>query len=204
MANRSYLYAIDFDRTKSNRQPGEKINGLSEYPYAIPLAYQILVSQDTQGAPSIIWDYEHPIAIQGDYSKGKQKLFDFLAQLRQEDLFEAIELENQIDTAHAFLNQKQLRHVLLECCEIYSLEEGTLEDQNKAWVEKLEGIDELIENQVKEFRAIKTKIEILRAENQASEKENVVTKIQELEQQMWNSLGINYWDDLLYYHFDKE
>lgn len=57
MANKNYLFGIDFDRTKGEGKDGEKNFGLSEYPYSIPLPYKIMVSQDAKVSRSINWDY---------------------------------------------------------------------------------------------------------------------------------------------------
>lgn len=94
MANRSYLYAIDFDRRQKERD-NKKIFGLSECNYTIPLAYKTLVSQDSKISHSINWDYEYPIAIQGDFEKGKQKLMIFLDQLSKSELFDSSELRKK-------------------------------------------------------------------------------------------------------------
>ncbi len=186
MANRSYLFAIDFDRTKEERKKGDKIFGLSEYPYSIPLSYKILISQDTKISNSINWDYEHPIAIQGDFEKGKQKLLDFLTKLEKEELFDNAELEKQINETRDFLNSHQLKNIILECGEIYQMGCEKLEEQNQELFNDILNIESQIKQYLKDFREMNK------------------NKTEDTEQEMWNMLGINYWSEVLYYHFDNE
>src|SRR5690606_20886133 len=165
MANRSYLYAIDFDRTKGERKEGEKIFGLSEYSYSIPLSYKILVSQESKLSNSINWDYEHPIAIQGDFEKGKQRLIDFLMILQSENLFDKTELEKQINKTKEFLNNHQLQNIILECGEIYDMGDGELEDQNKElFDEDIMNIESQIDEYLNDFRSMNKTIQTLKNE----------------------------------------
>ena len=222
MANRSYLYSIDFDRTKGERKTGEKIFGLSEYNYSIPLSYKILVSQDSKISKSINWDYEHPIAVQGDFEKGKNRLLDFLKELQGENLFDNQELQKQITETQIFLNNHQLKYIILECGEIYEMGDGELEDQNKVLFDKdIAKIENHIKEYLSEFRSMNETVQSLKNEiSDLSKPKGFIskifssdnsTKIQELEkkiknieQENWNMLGINYWSDILYFHFDNE
>ena len=222
MANRSYLYSLEFDRTKGDRKEGEKIIGLSECPYAIPLSYKILVSQDAKESKSINWDYEHPIAIIADFKKGKEKLYDFLSTLSTQDLFDRDELQNQIDTTKQFLDSVNLKFVILECGEIYELAEEELEIQNKELYEKeVLKIDEQIHQYLKNFKEMKGSISRLKSEieklskpkgifskmfssDKSKEIEALEKELKEEELEMWNMLGINYWSNVLYYHFENE
>lgn len=222
MANRSYLYSIDFDRTQGDRKEGEKILGLSEYPYSIPLSYKILVSQNSKISNSINWDYEHPIAIQGNFEKGKQKLLDFLMKLQSENLFNKTELEKQINETKDFLNSHQLQNIILECGEIYEMGDGELEDQNKElFDEDIVNIESQIKEYLNDFRSMNETIQTLKNEisdlskpkgflskifssDNSAKVEELEKKIKNLEQEKWNILGVNYWADILYYHFENE
>jgi hypothetical protein len=222
MANRSYLYSIDFDRTKGERKAGEKILGLSEYSYSIPLSYKILVSQDSKISKSINWDYEHPIAIQGNFIKGKQKLLDFLMKLQSENLFDTLELEKQINETRTFLNSHQLENIILECGEIYEMGDRELEDQNKElFDEDIVKIESQITEYLNDFKSMNETVQNLKNEiSDLSKSKGFLskifssdnsTKIKELEkkiinieQEKWNMLGVNYWSDILYFHFDNE
>ena len=222
MANRSYLYALDFDRTKGTREKGEKIFGLSEYPYSIPLSYKILVSQDSKNSYSINWDYEHPIAIQGNFEKGKQKLVEFLSKLENENIFDKSELEKQISETKEFLNEHKLANIILECGEIYEMGNEELEEQNRKLLEEeILKIDEKLEEVIADFKQEKMNILNLRSEiiklskprsffqklfssDKTSEIQKLEETVKNKEQEMWNTLGINYWSDVLYFHFDNE
>ena len=222
MANRSYLYSIDFDATKGERKNGEKIFGLSEFAYYIPLSFKILVSQDAQVSNSIIWDNEHPIAIQGNFEKGKRKLLDFLAQLQNKKFFNRTELNKQITETLEFLNSHQLQNIILENGEIYDMLEKKIEDQNKQFFkEEIINIDRQIDEYFNHFETMSADIENLKKEiSDLSRPKGFLpkllssynsVKVQALEEkvkdinlEMWNMLGINYWSDILYFHFDNE
>lgn len=133
MANRSYLYAIGFDRSRKAYQVGGPIHGLAEYTYDIPLAYKILVSQNARPVCSIIWADPQPVAIQGDFDAGCQKLFAFLNTLAAADIFEPAKLERQIQASKTFLAQNRLPYAFLEAGEIYEMDqEPGIEAQNRA------------------------------------------------------------------------
>ena len=222
MSNRSYLYAIDFDRTKGERQSGEKIHGLSEFPYAIPLVFKILVSQDAVIAHSINWDYEHPIAIQGNFEKGEQKLYDFLNKLQNENIFNKEELDIQIAATKEFLNSHRLKNIILECGEIYELGDDEIEIQNKEVYEQdILNIDNQIQDFINELKEMKQSLEKLNSEIKAPSKllglltnfnpmdhkaknQELELKINNIKQSMWDILSINNWSDILYYDFDND
>jgi hypothetical protein len=222
MANRSYLYSIDFDRTKGERKDGEKIFGLSEYSYSIPLSYKILVSQDSKISNSINWDYEHPIAIQGSFEKGKLKLLDFLEKLQGKNIFDKTELNKQINETKDFLNNHQLQNIILECGEIYEMGDGEIEDQNKdLFEEDILKIESQENEYLNDFKIMNTNIEKLKKEisdlskpkgflsklfssDNSTKVKELEKKVKNTEQEMWNMLGINYWSDILYFHFENE
>jgi len=222
MANRSYLYSIDFNATKGERKNGEKIFGLSEYAYYIPLSFKILVSQDAQVSNSIIWDNEHPIAIQGNFEKGKRKLLDFLAQLQNKKFFNRTELNKQITETLEFLNSHQLQNIILENGEIYDMLEKKIEDQNKQFFkEEIMNIDSQIDIYLNQFETMSANIKILKKEISDLSKpkgflsnllsaynsvkvEALEKKIKDINLEMWNMLGINSWSDILYFDFDNE
>src|SRR6187402_1791248 len=104
MANRSYIYSISFDRTKRKRENLDKVIALSEFNYAIPLSYKILVSQNPQLSNSFIWELEKPIAILGDFKKGKEKLFLFLEILKTKNIFDPEQLNAKVEITKEFFN----------------------------------------------------------------------------------------------------
>jgi len=178
MANRSYLYSIDFDPTTTPRDNDSKVCGLSEWPYAIPFAYLLLVSQDAKACNSIIFGYDKPIAIMGDFYKGRQRLLDFMERLEGLGILEKEELEWQTTEARAFLNNpaNQGSYIVLECGEIFDMadeSEGALEELNERL---LNTIKNLTEDFILE--------EMQKVENQQARS---------------NLLGISFWSDVLYY-----
>jgi hypothetical protein len=55
MANRSYLYGLSNRPTSYEDRP-ETITGLSEWPYAVPFSYRVLMSGDPRVCSSLISD----------------------------------------------------------------------------------------------------------------------------------------------------
>ena len=224
MANRSYLFSIDFDRTIKEREKGEKIIGLSEYNYSIPLSYKILVSQNSKLSHSINWDYEHPIAIQGDYQKGKEKLFNFLDKLDSMELTNFIFLKEHIVKTKEFLNNpiNNLKNIILECGEIYEMGDDEIEIQNKElYTNEILGIDREIEEYKKHCKEWDRKIHVLRegkkdlespkglfkklfSSNSNKKIEKINKTIQTIEMDILSELGIDYWTNILYFSFENE
>jgi hypothetical protein len=193
------------------------ICGISEYAYDIPLSYRILVSQDTKVVRSRIWDYEGTLAIQGDYIKGQQKLYEFLDTLKRKNrisksnknarntLWDEAELVSYIEKTKAFLdaqdNAKQLFH--LENGEIYAMEDDDIVEQNTAFYhQKILKIDDAIEAFFEEMEAIKKSIipppsffKGLFTKKQVDSDPQVQKRIDNL----WASLGIQDWSSILYY-----
>ncbi|MHC6202089.1 DUF7822 domain-containing protein [Breznakiellaceae bacterium SP9] len=186
MANRSYIYSIDFDRTIEERDENKNVCGLSEYAYMIPLSYKIMVSQNAKMSKSILWDTDELIAIIADFQLGRQKLFDFLNSLLKIDLFEKNNLEEQIQRTKGFLYDKkhENKFIILECGELFEMEndEEGLEKYNKKLFEEIMDIEKTIE---------KTIFELYEMKNKINEKN--------IETQMWNILGIDNWNETLYY-----
>ncbi len=214
MANRSYLYAINFDNTTEDlQQKDKKIIGLSEYAYSIPLAYKILVSQDTALAYSIIWEYEKPIAIQGNFAKGKEKLFHFLDSLLAKSMSEKDLLEREIKETKNFLNQHKAKYILLECGEIFEMDDVEVSIQNNELYRKLHCE---IEEDIKFLEALQSDLDIINLKiNKMSNsllsklfRKNNDLKIKKLKEEkeeirtdMWRMLGIDNWSDVLFYDF---
>jgi hypothetical protein len=178
MANRSYLYSVGSDAAGKR-----KVCGLSEYGYAIPLSYKILASQDPKISESIIWEYKAPIAIKGDFYKGRQKLFDFLAELMKMDIFDVSILKGQIKTTKEFLLNKshENKSIILECGEVLAMKgNGKIEDHNRMlFDDEIKNIDVIMENYLKRIETI--------GKSKGGEVEAL------------RMLGIDYWSDVLYY-----
>lgn len=225
MANRSYLYSIDFDRTKGERKAGQKIFGLSQCNYGIPLSYKILVSQEAKICQTINsenWDCEELVAIQGDFDKGKQKLLDFLEKLQNENIFDNHKLIKLTAETNQFLDKHKLENIILELLEIFDMNDFELEYQTKDFYEKaILVIDSHIEEGISYFKNLKASLEEINKEIAELSKSKTFisklfsnadnsSKIKELEdkandinEQMWYELGISDWDNILSYHFEN-
>ncbi len=216
MANRSYLYAINFDNTTEDLQKKDrKIVGLSEYAYDIPLSYKILVSQDTALAYSIIWEYEKPIAIQGDFEKGKEKLFHFLDNLLAKSIFEQDILEKEIKETKMFLNKHKSKYILLECGEIFEMGNVEVSIQNKDFYKKLHcEIEEdirILEELQSDIDKINLKINTLSnsflsklfKKNNNLEIKNLKEEREKIKTDIWRILGIDNWTTILFYDFSN-
>ncbi|TDP96657.1 hypothetical protein [Labedaea rhizosphaerae] len=90
MANRSYLYSLSNRPTAYDDRP-DTISGLSEWPYAVPFSFRVLLSGDPQLCPSLIsdgFDDDPPeaktalYAISGDFDAGFARLRRFAAAAR--------------------------------------------------------------------------------------------------------------------------
>ena len=198
MANRSYLYSIDFDRTLEPRSENKKVCGLSEWAYDIPLSYKILVSQNTKISPSIVFEYTEPIAIIGDFYKGREKLFLFLDELLKADLIDKDELKTQIQEAKEYLYdaKHENKYIILECGEIYEMGGEALEEQNRILYEKeILKIDETIKAFIEEIQKPpkQTKDELAQFA-----RKHELTMEQAINVEKLNLLGICFWDEILW------
>lgn len=221
MANRSYIYTIDFDRSKRKQQDSDKICGLSEYKYSIPLSFKLLISQDTKLCDSMIWDYEKPLAIIGDYRKGRERLLAFLEELKMKGLFDEDDLDNRINITKESLydSKRDLDYVLLECGELYEMMDVDLGLQNQELFDEIKNIDGAIEefyadierlNQKEKELADSMKIftkpmgffsKLFRGKQKEHEKSKVKRSMTNIEREKWNTLGIDFWVETLYFHF---
>jgi hypothetical protein len=222
MANRSYLYNIAFNRVNGQKTPEDQVLSVSEYSYRIPLAFKILLSDNTQISPSILWDYECPIAIIGDTVLGKAHLFDFLNDLLQKNLFDAEYLQKEvIKTKHFFKqNSLDLKYFFLEAGELYEMEDTPFEKQNFRTFEEIKNIHltimsfystvEKLNSEIEELKARmnkKSKISWFKKENNALSKNHrskIETEISKKELEKNSLLGIDNWRTILYYQFTNE
>ncbi|MBJ2174816.1 hypothetical protein JBL43_11250 [Aureibaculum sp. A20] len=224
MANRSYLYSLNYNQGKLEKTTQKNICGVSESEYYIPLAYKILISEDVQMCNSIIWDNKQMIALTGNLEKGKSKLFDFLETLKTKRLFDESVLNKKIEEARNSLSGTQ-HYGLLEAGEIYDMEDDDIYDQNIRLYSNIKNIDVEITSFYKAVLEIEEKLtsqknylKNLKDNNDfvgrilvklfSKKKVPVKDNIRKLEnniayyqQEKWNLLGIDQWKDHLYYNF---
>ena len=142
MANRSYLYSLS-NRPTSYADRPETITGLSEWPYAVPFSYQVLMSGGPRLCSSLVSDgfEDDPperrtrlYAISGEFDAGYARLRKFCAAVRAVSAG-APELRAQLDTTEKFLAEHRDRFLLLETVELDTMADSA-EDALRASVER--------------------------------------------------------------------
>jgi len=142
MANRSYLYGLS-NRPTSYQDRPETITGLSEWPYAVPFSYRVLMSGDPQVCSSLISDGfedEPPErrtrlhAISGEFDAGYARLTKLFAVARAVSAG-STGLCAQLDETERFLTKHRDRFLLLETIELDTMTESS-EDGLRASVER--------------------------------------------------------------------
>lgn len=218
MANRSYLFLLNFDRTTRKKEESDKILGLSEYSYTIPVSYKILLSQECKLTDSILWDYEHPISIIGNFQKGREKLILFLSELREKSYYAPQLLDKLISETVDFLNKGTNigEYTYLEAGEVFEMGNDTIEIQNKQLFDEISNFENLKKNFFNLIESKNNELVQLRNSLSANEKkgfflsifnlkkvniEEVNNKIENIEREKNALLGIDNWSNALYYSF---
>jgi hypothetical protein len=124
MANRAYLYSLSNRPTAYADRP-ERISGLSEWAYAVPFAYRLLMSGDARRCSSLVSDgfEDEPVghrsrlyAISSDFALGFARLrrfSDIVCEFAtSQDLLE------RLAEAITFLEAHRDRYLLLETIEL--------------------------------------------------------------------------------------
>ena len=167
------------------------------------MAYKIPVSQKAKLSPSIIFDYDKPIAIIGDFHKGREKLFLFLSELLKMNILDNEELKKQIHDAETYLYdaRHENKFIILECGEIYDMRTENLEDSNRELYEnEILKIDETINNFIAEMRNPPAKTNEETAQMTKFAHRHGLTVEQAIETEKLNKLGIAFWDEVLFYN----
>ncbi len=125
MANRSYLFSLD-NRPKTFADRPEVISGLSEWAYAVPLSYRVLMSGDPQLCASFVSEgfdddpanQESKVyAISSDFELGfarLKRLFSVIQPLAESSQSLFVKLQETI----TFLEAHRNRYLLLETVEL--------------------------------------------------------------------------------------
>ena len=126
MANRAYLYSLS-NRPTSYADRPDTISGLSEWAYAIPFSYRVLMSGDPRLCASLVsdgFDGEPGTAktklhaISGDFEVGFARLKKFASVLRPLVASSSPTLTAGLDETIAFLESHRDRYLLLETVEL--------------------------------------------------------------------------------------
>jgi len=201
VANRSYLYSTNVvpgqDADKSKR----RIVGISEWNYDIPLVFRLLASGGTRTCRSVIWDNPDEIALLGDYAEGVARLRAFLKQI------ELPAAQPLIQEALAFLDKESNRNTyfLLECGEIFDMEETPLAAQNAQLLHGMSNLHAETESILAGMRKLHAEqaksaglIARLFGAKPPKPADPKTDPLQPL-----RALGLGYWSNVLYFDFSK-
>jgi hypothetical protein len=141
MANRSYLYATDIVPSEVSAPEKGQCIGISEFSWAIPIVFKLLLGGNPRTCRSIIWKEASNIAIVGEYSRGLERLKEFLARI------ELPAAQPLVQEALDFLqeNKNRRNYFLLECGEIFDLTEEPIDQQNAKLLDEIKNLDAEIE-----------------------------------------------------------
>lgn len=142
MANRSYLYSCNLIPSRSASAPDRQMTGISEWRYDIPIVFKVLVSGNPRKCPSSIWKVPEEIAIVGEYDQGLDRLLRFL------EMIPFPEVAPLKDEARRFLTDRANRnhYFVLECGEVFEMEEAPLAEQNDRLLAEVQDIETLIDS----------------------------------------------------------
>jgi hypothetical protein len=146
MANRSYLYSLS-NRPTSYADRPETLTGLSEWAYAVPFSYRVLMSGEPALCASLLADglEDDPdsdktplFAISADFEQGFARLQKFCGAVRALASDETPELIKSLDQTAIFLAQHRDSYLLLETLELDMMTEEGGPDLRAAVVRGLE------------------------------------------------------------------
>ncbi len=117
MANRSYLYAANHIPSRNTSNADNRLVGISEWNYDVPIAFKLLLSQGTQKCTSSIWTVPEEAAIAGDYELGVARLMAYLERINDPAVLPLKEEARQFLTAP----ENKRRYFVLECGELFDM-----------------------------------------------------------------------------------
>lgn len=191
MTNRTYLYTTSFD---PQADPGaartQRLAGVSEWSYAIPLVPRILVSVDPRARQSIIWD-DTPdlIAVTARCGPGIARLDAFLGRIHHPGLGTMAEDALRFLRAHTGPDD----HFVLECGEIFAMGDEPFADQGAALLAGLADIDAEMEAALAGL-----------APAEPNFWQRLFTPSRESIEEPLRELGLGYWSDALYFELDGQ
>jgi hypothetical protein len=184
MANRAYLYSINKIPVKGSDTAGINIVGLSEHNWAVPIAFNVLVSGNPKICKSLIYEDENT-GILGEYEKGLECLQKLLQLVRENNVQYTEVFERKCREAEEFLNGKKIKqkYFFLELGEIFIME-GEILNQPQDFLENNKYLRKLIDN--RDFESL-----------------NRYNFGKDLRSHWEESLGLGYWSDILYFDFSR-
>ena len=206
MANRSYLYSVDFIPESNLDRSGKKIIGISEWNYDIPIIYKVLLAGQPQVCNSLIWDDPPGIALVGNYNQGLIKLRQFFSKIT---LTASTEAQALIDETLAFLerHEHKNKYFLLECAEIFDMDTAPIPAQNLLLLDEIKNIDVQIEIALHSLLPAKAEPPRLGFFEKIFSKKMLPKKAPEDHQpqpQALAAFGFGQWTNTLYYHLNND
>jgi hypothetical protein len=198
MANRSYLYATSFVPSLEVEQDQRRIIGISEWNYDIPLAFRLLLSAYPKKCRSLIWDVPEEIGLVGDYEQGVARLFGFLDRILIPEIVPLREEARQFLTAES----NRSLYFVLECGEIFEMEEQQLTTQNDRLLSEIHNIEGAVESALARFSR----------PHQLTPKRGLVGRLfaakvpapdNKEQTQDIHAIGLGNWSNVLYYDPNK-
>ncbi|MGJ7524749.1 DUF6891 domain-containing protein [Variovorax sp. GB1P17] len=197
MANRSYLFSIDKVPSQYSDRP-DRIVGLSEWAYDIPLAYLLLISEGTRACASLSFRpndegaaSDPPLALIGDAKGGLARLMRFLDLLATtSNAAGNAEFLAAREQAKAFLASRELGYYFLETAEIDSMSDRPFRSS----------IDESLAN-VRHYAQLVdglTPQNIEQAIAPDGPLAGVLSERGKFEERELPTLGIGFWSEVLY------
>jgi hypothetical protein len=195
MANRSYLYATNFlPSPGDDRGHQRRIVGISEWKTDIPIVFKMLLSGNPKKCRSLIWNVPEEIALVADYEHGTASLFRFLDRIPRPEIVPLREEASRFLTAE---NNKS-PYFLLECAEIFEMEDEPLTLQNDRLLAEIQNVD----------AAAESILASLSLTHQGDRKRGFLTRIfghkapapeKKDRGQLVGALGLGNWSNFLYY-----
>ncbi|CAA0104231.1 Uncharacterised protein [BD1-7 clade bacterium] len=196
MANRSYLYTTDHLPESPEWDEQRDLHSIAEWNYDIPLAFKLLLTGNPIAVKSSIWETPERIAIAGEFKSGLNVLQEYLARLPSE-------AEPLVTEANEFLLKasNERKYFILECGEIFDMDEGSLEDRNLSLLQEISSLKPDIS---KLHVPIAPKIELPKL----SLIDRLFGKKQEQEKsdplEPFYGIGLGNWSNILYFQFGEE
>ena len=199
MANRSYLYSSTLVPSPEANQNDQRMNGISELNYDIPIVFKILLSGNPRKCRSSIWEVPEEIAIVGEYDHGVDRLLRFLDRLSLPEIIPLKEEARQFLTSDANRN----RYLVLECGEIFEMDGEPPAEQNDRLLAEIRNIEPVMESAFATLspnQPIKSNSggffsRLLGSKPSATEGKVSVNAI--------HSLGLGNWSNILYFDLRK-
>ena len=196
MANRSYLYTTNHLPGSPEWEEVRDLHSISEWNYDIPVAFKLLLAGRPMAVKSSIWDTPEKIAIAGDFEAGLAALNDYLSRLPPE-------AETLVAETKSFLSKtsNERKYFILECGEIFDMEDGPLEAKNLALIEEIKTISN-------EIGALAVPKPIIPKVPERGFLDKLLGRKQEPQKfdplEPFYGLGLGNWSNILYFQFGEE